>query len=101
MKKKCKTLLGFATRAGKTFSGVEQVLKAVRSGKARLVVVAEDASEASKKKIQDKAAYYGIDCIYIETVDVISSIIGKSNRVCVAIIDQHFADCIMKEYLQH
>lgn len=39
-----------AMRAGKLVTGDETVLKAVRSGKAKLVLVAGDASDNTKKK---------------------------------------------------
>lgn len=47
-------LLGLAARARKTISGEELVVKEIRSGKAKLVFLASDASANTSKKIQDK-----------------------------------------------
>lgn len=99
--KKLKSLLGFSMKAGKLVSGTEQVLSAVRNGKAELVIIASDASEGSKKRIKDKSLYYKVNCIEMFDVETLSSIIGKSKRTCVVIIDKHFKDCILKEITEH
>ncbi|WP_179193713.1 ribosomal L7Ae/L30e/S12e/Gadd45 family protein, partial [Bacillus sp. S1-R5C1-FB] len=49
-----KSFLGLAHRARKIISGEELVLKAVRSGKAKLVLLSEDASVNTTKRITDK-----------------------------------------------
>ena len=45
-------LLGLATRARKTISGEELVVKEIRSKKAKLVLLASDASQNTAKKIK-------------------------------------------------
>ena len=52
-KKKIFSLIGLATRARKTVSGEFATEKAVKSFKACLVIVAEDASDNTKKLFQD------------------------------------------------
>lgn len=42
-------LLGLAMRAGKVVSGEELVIREIRSGKAQLVILAEDAKKHGKK----------------------------------------------------
>ena len=49
-----KSFLGLANRARKIISGEELVLKEVRSGKAKLVLLSEDASANTTKRIIDK-----------------------------------------------
>ena len=44
------SLIGLATKAGKTVSGEFSTEKSVKTGKGLLVIVAEDASENTKKK---------------------------------------------------
>lgn len=46
--------LGLAARARKIISGEELVVKEVRSSSAMLVIIAEDASANTMKKITDK-----------------------------------------------
>ena len=48
-KDKILSYLGLATKAGQTVSGEFCVEKSVRQGKAKLVIVSKDASEASQK----------------------------------------------------
>lgn len=44
------SLLGLANRARKVISGEELTVKEIRSGRAKLVLLAEDASENTTKK---------------------------------------------------
>ncbi|MFR4580533.1 MAG: L7Ae/L30e/S12e/Gadd45 family ribosomal protein [Clostridium fessum] len=50
-------LLGLATRAGKTASGEFMTEKAIKSGKAYLVIVSEEASDNHKKMFEQLCAY--------------------------------------------
>ena len=50
--KKVLNLLGLAQRSGKLASGEFQTEKAVKEQRAALVILAADASENTKKKIQ-------------------------------------------------
>ncbi|MFS8514714.1 MAG: ribosomal L7Ae/L30e/S12e/Gadd45 family protein, partial [Planifilum fulgidum] len=56
-------LLGLAMRAKKVVTGTEAVLRAIRSGEARLVLVAEDASQGALKKVRDKCSFYSVPFI--------------------------------------
>ena len=47
------SLIGLATRAGKTASGEFCTEREVKAGKAKLVILAEDASGNTKKKFQN------------------------------------------------
>ena len=47
------SLIGLATKAGKTVSGEFSTEKSVKTGKGLLVIVAEDASEKYKEEIQE------------------------------------------------
>ena len=52
--------LGLAMRGHNLVSGEFQTEDAVKSGKALLVIVAEDASENTKKLFHDKCSYYEV-----------------------------------------
>ena len=53
-------LLGIAARAGKIVSGGFSAEEAVRSRKARLVIIAKDAKNNTIKKFTDKCSFYKI-----------------------------------------
>ncbi|WP_028561392.1 L7Ae/L30e/S12e/Gadd45 family ribosomal protein [Paenibacillus pinihumi] len=92
--KKVLSSLGMAMRAGKLVTGDETVLKAVRSGKAKLVLVAGDASDNTKKKFRDKCNSYNVAMVVALDRESIGDAIGKSERVLVAVTDQGFASMI-------
>ena len=54
------SLVGLAAKAGKVVSGEFATEKAVKSQKASLVLIAEDASENTKKKFRDMCTYYQV-----------------------------------------
>ena len=90
------SLLSLATRAGKIKSGEFAVEKAIKNGTAKLVIVASDASEATKKSYRDLCRFYKTD--YIEYVDktTLGQTIGKEFRAAVAVCDGHFAKSIVE-----
>lgn len=80
-------------REQKICSG-DVLLKDIRSKSVSLVIIAENASDNSKKKWSDKCTYYKIDYRIIGTSDELSHAVGKDNRVAVGIKDKGFADKI-------
>lgn len=83
-------LLGLAMRAGKIISGESLVLKEVRMRKASVVILANDASENTKKKISDKCSFYGVPVIDEFSTEEMSRAIGKERVVC-ALTDAGFS----------
>ena len=84
-------LLGLAARARKVISGEELVVKEIRSGKAKLVILASDASGNTAKKIQDKCTYYNVELhVFGDRYDL-GHATGKEARVALAITDSGFA----------
>ena len=94
-------MLGFAMRAGKVILGTESVCSAMaKNGKAkpRLVLIAENASDGTKKKLLTKAEFYGIEAI---TINIDSSELGRMfgklyAPATVAVVDDRFAEEIKK-----
>ena len=80
--------IGFAQKAGKCVSGSFAVEKAVKSGKARLVLLDESASENAKEKYQSLCKQAGIACLQVEDI---GRAIGKDERISAAIVDAGFA----------
>lgn len=84
-------MLGMAARARLLITGEELVLRDVRSGTARLVIVAGDASDNTLKKINDKCTTYNVEKHVFGNRDEIGHAIGKESRVVLAITDAGFA----------
>jgi ribosomal protein L7Ae-like RNA K-turn-binding protein len=84
-------LLGLAMRAGKVVSGEEGVLAAIKSQKAALVIIAENASDGTKKKFTDKSTYRDIPCRIAFEKEVLGHAIGKKTRAVIGIVDPGFA----------
>ncbi|MEH7301868.1 YlxQ family RNA-binding protein [Neobacillus drentensis] len=85
------SLLGLANRARKIISGEELALKEIRNGKAKLVLLAADASANTTKKITDKCNSYNVPLKMVEDRDLLGQAIGKEARVVVAVLDVGFA----------
>lgn len=92
-KSKLLGMLGLARKAGKISAGTEQVCLDMRSGKAKLVVVASDISEVTRKRILSKADFYHIRCYECDiTMMELSDAIGKDfNAAAVSVKDVNFA----------
>lgn len=88
---KAMSLLGLANRARKVVSGEELVLKEIKSGRAKLVLLSKDASQNTSKRIQDKCLYYKIPIVLVNNREELGAAIGKEARVVVALNDAGFA----------
>jgi ribosomal protein L7Ae-like RNA K-turn-binding protein len=96
MKSKFLSQLGLSMRAGKLVTGDEGVFKAIRSGEAKLVILAEDASENTRKKFHDKCEFYGVPLMEMGTKAELGASIGKEMRVILGVVDRGFALMLQK-----
>ncbi|UJF35379.1 L7Ae/L30e/S12e/Gadd45 family ribosomal protein [Paenibacillus hexagrammi] len=96
MKNKFLSQLGLAMRAGKLVTGDEGVMKAIRSGEAKLVIIAEDASANTLKKFQDKCQFYNVKLISMGSKEELGNSIGKEMRVILGVLDGGFAQMLLK-----
>jgi|SRR5690554_477049 len=83
-------LLGLANRSGNIVTGEETIINKIRQDKVKMVIVAVDASEKTKKLYFDKCKFYNITCVEAGTINELSKAIGKINRVAVGICDAGF-----------
>ena len=90
------SLLGLAAKAGRVVSGEFATEKAVKAGKARLVLVAGDASDNSKKKFSDMCAYYKVPIYLVGTKEELGGAIGKDYRASLGVTDDNFAVAMKK-----
>lgn len=90
------SLVGLATRAGKTASGEFCTEKEVKTGRAALVIVAGDASENTKKKFRDMCEFYEVPIYFYKDKDTLGHAMGKEFRATLAVTDAEFAKGIKK-----
>ncbi len=93
------SLLGLAARGGNVVSGGFATEEAVKRGKARLVIIAGDASDNTDKKFRNSSDYYGVPCVYYSDKQMLGYAIGKGERSCLAVTDKGLADSIRKHLL--
>lgn len=91
-------MIGLCVKAGRMAFGGEACESLVRSGKLPLVIVAEDASENTKKRMQDKCKSYGVELILFGSVDSLAKSTGKGKVSVLGIRDTGFASAILKIY---
>ena len=93
-------MLGFAMRAGKLVIGTEQVLRTIAKARhgIKLILVSEQASEATKKKIKSKSEFYSVQSVSAEiTQESLGDAIGKTYApACVGVADEGFAKAILE-----
>ena len=88
------SLLGLASRAGKIVSGEELVVKAIQKGNAYFIVISEDASQNTLKKVVDKCTYYEIPYKITSNRERLGHAIGKHARVVLGVTDQGFSNAL-------
>lgn len=93
---KALSMIGLATKAGKTASGEFCTEKEVRTGRAVLVIVAGDASDNTKKKFHNMCEFYRIPMICFADKDTLGHAMGKEFRASLAVLDEGFAKGILK-----
>lgn len=81
-------MLGICTKAGKTASGSFAAEKAIKSGIAFLVIVAEDASDNTKKDYEKLCNGYNVPMKLYGTKEQLGSATGKEVRTVIAITDE-------------
>ena len=90
-------LLGIAMRGRNLVSGEFQTLEAIRKGSAMLVIIAEDASDNTRKLFSDKCSYYQVPIVYFGTKESLGGAIGKDLRSSLGVCEAGLADAIVKQ----
>lgn len=97
MNNRALSMLGIATKAGKTVTGEFATEKAVKEGTAWLVVVAGDASENTKKKFKNMCDYYHVRIKVFADKVALGNACGKEFRASLAVIDEGLANAVVKQ----
>ncbi len=84
-------MLGMARRAGKITWHEAANLAAIRSGKAKLLVLAIDTGKSTEKKYLDKCSSFCIPLVRFATRNMLGESLGSSPRAAVTVLDEGFA----------
>lgn len=98
MKSKMYGLIGLAKKSGRLLCGLGSVVDGVRGKNVFLVIVSEDSSDATKKRITDKCKFYNVKYIFFGDMDNLGRAIGYNECATVAITDRGFADSLLDIY---
>lgn len=90
-------MLGLAARAGRISTGEFSAEKSIKSGKARLCILAEDASDNTKKHFRDMCSYRKIPCVTVMVGKTeLGHMVGRKDRTSVTVDDTGFAESLGK-----
>ena len=93
-------MLGLAQKAGKIASGEFATEKAVKTGKAFMVIVASDSSDNTKKMFNNMCTFYKVPYREFSNKADLGHTIGKQFRASLAILDEGFKNTIEKYFEQ-
>lgn len=93
---KALSMISLAVKAGKVVSGEFCTEKEVKSGLATLVIVADDASDNTKKKFRNMCEFYQVPIYFYKDKDTLGHAMGKQFRASLAVTDEGFAKGIRK-----
>ena len=96
-RQKVLNLIGLATKAGKTASGEFSTEKAVKTGKASLVIVSEEASDNTNKMFSNMCTYYKVPLYMLGEKEELGHAMGKEMRASLAILDEGLAKAVEKQ----
>lgn len=92
-------MLGLAKRAGKVSTGAFICTKMIRSGRAKLVILAGDAAENTKKAVSDSCRFYKVKLIEYSDMAELGHATGGGERAVVSVNDYNFAKAILDIFI--
>lgn len=94
MNDKFLALLGFASKSGNLSFGADSVKESLKKKKAKLVIVAKDISDKSKKEARFFAEKASVEVLEVEySIDVLSNATGKKGGI-ISVNEIGFANAI-------
>ncbi len=95
--KKVLSYIGLATKAGKLASGEFMTEKVIKEGKAKLVIIAEDASNNTRKMFTNMCTYYKVPIYFFGDKTNLGHALGKEFRASLVLLDKGLADAVEKQ----
>lgn len=96
IKNKVTGMLGLAKKAGKLTFGTESVKKAIIKKQAKLVIIAEDAADRTKRNFTTLCEKEHIPIRIIEKIEEMSQAIGQENKAVISINDKNFSEGLIQ-----
>lgn len=96
MESKVLSLIGLAYKSRNLVSGDDTVLKELKKGTIKLVIIAADSSENTKKKFRDKCSYRNVQMIEFSTKEDLGKAMGKEFRGIIGIKEKNFSQRILE-----
>lgn len=93
MNDKLAGLLGMATRARKVLFG-ETAFESLSGKSASLLLISDDASERTMKKLKNRAEYYNVEFIVVEDL-LLNQATGNATRKYAVVTDEGFSKGIL------
>lgn len=88
------SMLSLCMKAGRIQTGETMGEKLLRNGEAKLLIIAADASENTRKKFINKCFYYKTPVLVYGARETLSKSVGKQNRTVFIVTDPHFAETL-------
>lgn len=85
------SMLGIAAKSGSVASGEFSAEKAVKEGRAYLVLVAGDASDNTRKKFRNMTDFYEVPMYVYSDKETLGHFIGKDFRASLAVTNEGIA----------
>lgn len=89
-------LLGLCTKAGKLCFGHDSCMDLIVKQKVKLLIVAQDASDRTKKEFEMACKNNNIEIYFYGNIEELSKAIGKNNKAVIGIKEENFAKEIEK-----
>ena len=89
-------LLGLSAKARKVVSGTDACIEEMQKKNIKLLIVAQDASEKTKKNSIFYGDKYNVPVVITSTIEELSKAIGKRNRAIIGISDINLSQEIQK-----
>ncbi len=90
-------LLGLAAKAGRLGDGEAKAEEAMKSGKAALVLMAQDASERTKRTFLRYSEETGCPLVLHGTKESLGRATGKKDRAVIALLDRGLSEALLKK----
>ena len=88
---KAASMIGLAMKAGCIAAGELAAEQALRRGNARLVILAEDASQNTVKKFSNMAVFRHVPVCRLFTKEELGRAVGRGERSCLIVTEEAFA----------
>lgn len=89
-------LLGLCAKSGNIVCGTDACLEDMKKNRVKLLIVAEDASDRTKRNFEFMCKNLNIPICILGDIENLSKAIGKKNKAVIGIKGESFAKEILK-----